>query len=98
MSLPVDAFYPELRPVIEYHERQHSERVSFFDDRLTVSGVARREQRRRYDDYRRILLPEPGYDFAIFDHSEFAHTKRRRLLRTNRDRDIIAARLLGSKS
>lgn len=35
--LPVDGFYPELRLVVEYHERQHKERVGFFDDKPTVS-------------------------------------------------------------
>jgi hypothetical protein len=88
--LPVDAFYPELSLVIEYHERQHSERVRFFDDRLTVSGVARGEQRRRYDGYRRTLLPENGYALLIFDYSEFLCTGARRLLRTDENRESIA--------
>ena len=60
-SLPVDAYYADLRLVVEYHERQHTERVALFDDKNTVSGVPRGEQRRRYDDYRRTLLPEHGY-------------------------------------
>ncbi len=96
-KLPVDAFYPNLELVIEYHERQHSERVPFFDkdDRLTVSGVPRGEQRRRYDDYRRTLLPQHGYTLLIFNYSEFEHNNARRLLRIDRDRDrrIIATRL-----
>ncbi len=91
--LPVDAFYPELGLVIEYHERQHSERVRFFDDRQTVSGVGRGEQRVRYDDYRRTLLPQHGCTLVIFDYSEFGHTGAGRLLRTDRDLEIIAARL-----
>src|SRR5258708_19811991 len=33
--LAVDAFYPELKLVIEYHERQHSEAVKFFHRRIT---------------------------------------------------------------
>lgn len=32
--LPVDAYYAELNLVVEYHERQHSEPVSFFDRRI----------------------------------------------------------------
>jgi hypothetical protein len=91
--LPVDAFYPELGLVIEYHERQHSERVRFFDDHPTVSGVPRGEQRRRYDDYRRTLLPLHGCGLVVFDYSEFGHTRAGRLLRTDRDRAIITARL-----
>jgi hypothetical protein len=92
-QLPVDAFYRDLGLVIEYHERQHTQRVRFFDDRLTVSGVARGEQRRRYDAYRRTLLPQHGYTLVVFDYSEFGHTGAGRLLRTDRDREIIAARL-----
>lgn len=91
--LPVDAFYPDLGLVIEYHERQHSGRVRFFDDRPTISGVPRGEQRRRYDDYRRTLLPLHGCALVVFDYSEFGHTSAGRLLRTERDREIITARL-----
>lgn len=91
--LPVDAFYPDLGLVIEYHERQHSERMRFFDDRLTVSEVGRGEQRRRYDDHRRTLLPQHGCTLVIFDYSEFGHTGAGRLQRTDRDRKIVAARL-----
>lgn len=92
-SLPVDAYYADLRLVVEYHERQHTERVALFDDKNTVSGVPRGEQRRRYDDYRRTLLPKHGYGLVIFDYTEFDHTRGGRLMRNGRDRDIVAARL-----
>ncbi len=61
-KLPVDAYYPALDLVIEYHERQHTEAVDFFDkpDKLTVSGVSRGEQRKLYDQRRRDVLPENG--------------------------------------
>ena len=44
--------------MIEYCERQHTEAVAFFDhnERLTVSGVTRGEQRKIYDQRRRDLL------------------------------------------
>ena len=93
-SLPVDAYYPDLRLVIEYHERQHTQRVALFDDRTTVSGIPRGEQRRRYDDYRRTLLPKHGYELLIFDYAEFDHTRAGRLARNSRDREIVIARLL----
>ncbi|MFZ5783326.1 MAG: hypothetical protein ACOY4R_24255 [Pseudomonadota bacterium] len=67
--------------------------MRFFDDRPTVSGVSRGEQRRRYDDYRRTLLPLHGCALVVFDYSEFEHTSAGRLLRTERDREIITARL-----
>lgn len=91
--LPVDAYYHDLRLVIEYHERQHTQRVELFDDRLTVSGVPRGEQRRRYDEYRRTLLPKHGYGLVIFDYSEFDHSSGGRLVRSGRDREIVTARL-----
>jgi hypothetical protein len=91
--LPVDAYYPDLRLVIEYHEPQHTQRVALFDDRVTVSGVPRGEQRRRYDDYRRTLLPKHGYGLVIFDYADFDHTRGGRLVRNGRDREVVTARL-----
>jgi len=91
--LPVDAFYPECRLVIEFHEIQHSQAVPHFDKRQAVSGLSRGEQRRRYDERRRSLLPEHGINIVIFDYSEFEHTPAGRLLRTSRDRDVIEQRL-----
>lgn len=91
--LPVDAFYPTRKLVIEFHEIQHSQPVAHFDKRQTVSGGSRAEQRRRYDEVRRKVLPQHGIDIVIFDYSEFEHTKAGRLRRTSRDRQIIAERL-----
>jgi len=53
-KLPVDAYYEELKLVVEYRERQHTESVPLFDKRLTCSGCAREEQRRRYDQRRQV--------------------------------------------
>ncbi len=57
--LPVDAFYESQKLVVEYMERQHAESVPFFDRRLTVSGISRGEQRKRYDE-RRIATCSPN--------------------------------------
>jgi hypothetical protein len=38
--LPVDGFYPTLNLGVEYHERQHPERVGFFDDKPTSGRAA----------------------------------------------------------
>jgi len=91
-TLPVDAFYPTLKLVVEYHERQHTERVGFFDDKLTVSGVPRGEQRRRYDELRKVQLPQNGYVLVIFDYSDFAHDGAKRLLRNVEDKEIVRQR------
>jgi hypothetical protein len=79
--LPVDAYYPTLRLVIEYHERQHSEPVAIMDRRHTVSGCSRREQRRLYDERRCKLLPLNGITLIILDYTMFDPNSRKRLNR-----------------
>ena len=71
--LPVDAYYPKLKLVVEYHERQHTEAVDFFDkpDKLTVSGVPRGEQRKKYDQRRRDVLPKHGLVLVELSVTDF---------------------------
>jgi len=85
--LPCDIYYPELNLVIEYNEKQHTEQVKHFDkpDKLTVSGVHRGEQRRRYDERRRKVLPEHGIKVVDFSYFDFEHTGSRRLKRNRLD-------------
>lgn len=80
-QLPVDAYYPALCLAVEYRERQHTESVPFMDRRLTVSGCSRGEQRRRYDERRRVVLPQHGIRLVELDYSMFAHDGRKRLRR-----------------
>lgn len=87
VKLPVDAYYPNINLVIEYYERQHTEAVPHFDKRMTVSGMSRGEQRKRYDERRRIELPKKGVKLVIFDFSEFEHYSNKRLVR-NKFEDI----------
>ena len=91
--LPVDGFYPALGLVVEYHERQHRERVGVFDDKPTVSGVPRGEQRRMYDERRADLLPRHGYSLVVLNVDEFAHDRAKRLLRTPQDQAVVSRRL-----
>lgn len=91
--LPVDGYYPALGLVVEYHERQHRERVGFFDDKPTVSGVPRGEQRRRYDERRADWLPKHGYRLIVLEVGEFAHDRTKRLLRTPEDQAVVSRRL-----
>ncbi|VXC15645.1 hypothetical protein [Maribacter litoralis] len=93
-KLPVDVYYHSLNLVIEYYERQHSEAVPHFDKRMTVSGMSRGEQRKLYDERRRIELPKNGIQLVIFDYSEFAHTTGKRLLRQKKnDLAVIGKKL-----
>ena len=94
VRLPVDAFYPASNLVIEYHERQHTEEVKFFDKRVTKSGITRGEQRKRYDEKRRVELPKHGLHLIELDYSEFGHNLNKKLLRDRQvDTEIIAKKV-----
>lgn len=88
-KLPVDAYYASKNLVIEFHERQHTEAVSHFDkpNKMTVSGVHRGEQRAKYEQLRRDLLPEHGIQLIELDYSLFQVTSQKKLLR-NKKNDI----------
>lgn len=79
---------PKLKLVIEYHERKHSEGFKFFDKRITSSGIGRGEQRKLYDERRKIEIPYNGLDLLKFTYSEFTHTSSKRLIR-NKSLDTI---------
>lgn len=91
-KLPVDAFYKELNLVVEYHEKQHSEKVPFFDKKDTVSGVSRGEQRARYDKRRQECLSANEYFLVVIRCCDFGNARR---IDRNHDKDIeIVKRIL----
>lgn len=93
-TLPVDAYYPAHRVVVEYRERQHDEPVAFFDRRDTVSGVGRREQRRLYDLRREQEIPAHGLGLVIVKPSDLAADRRLRLRRDiDHDHAVLVERL-----
>lgn len=94
-ALPVDAYYPDHRLVVEYRERQHDEPVAHFDkpDVLTVSGVHRGEQRRIYDRRRDELIPSHGLRLVVIRSGDLASNKRGRLTR-DRTGDLAALRAM----
>lgn len=72
VTLPVDAYYPDLKLVLEFREGQHyGERFAFRDSRITATGETRKEQRQKYDKRREEVLPANGvklliiYDYEI---------------------------------
>jgi hypothetical protein len=89
--LPVDAYYPDHRIVVEYRERQHTESIPFMDRRMTVSGVDRGTQRAIYDQRRRDLLPQHGIELVELSYTDFAHGDDKRLLR-RREEDLAVVR------
>lgn len=93
-KLLVDAYYPRLKLVVEYREKQHTEEVKLFDRKWTRSGMTRDKQRARYDQLRWEVLPTHGITSIEIDYSELPHRKAdRKLLRTDGDRAILEARL-----
>ncbi len=97
VRLPVDAYYPALKLVVEYHERQHIEPSPFFDKRIAANGLSRGEQRKSYDLRRHEILPANGITLIVLGFHEFEHNGQKRLRRVDRDRDrqIIRSRLAG---
>src|SRR5690606_22533297 len=89
MRLAVDGYYPELRLVVEYHERQHFEAVVLFDKPDTAIGMPRSEQRALYDQRRRDELPKHGIVLVELSVREFAHSKQLRLNRLAEDKAVI---------
>jgi hypothetical protein len=95
VKLPVDAFYRVAGIVVEYRERQHDEPVGHFDkpDEITVSGVHRGEQRRRYDERREELIPQHGLRLVVVRPSDLDSNRAGRL-RKSRTGDLAALRAL----
>jgi len=92
--LPVDGLYRDRKLVIEYHERQHTESVPFFDRKLTVSGMTRGEQRRIYDQRRRDKLPENGYRLVEIRLADLEPNGRRKLTRDSDRHSEVIRRML----
>jgi hypothetical protein len=92
--LPVDAYYPELNLVIEYHERQHDEAIKFFDkpERLTCSGVPRGKQRELYDQRRREFLRAKGIRLIELKVGLFQHNAHKRLKRNLPEDETVVRR------
>lgn len=89
-KLPVDAYYPSKNIVVEYREKQHSEAVPLFDNKATVSGVSRGEQRKRYDQRRREVLPQYGIKLVEIPYSSFKVDSRKKIIRNKReDIDVV---------
>lgn len=93
--LPVDAFYSDHSLVVEYRERQHDEPIAHFDkpEVMTVSGVHRGKQRRRYDERREQQIPRHHLWLVVVKPSDLSLDRRGRLLR-ERSRDLGALRAL----
>ena len=92
-QLPIDAYWPSLPLVVEYAGRQHSESVKVFDQRDTVSGVPRGQQRRIYDQRRVDLVPVNDLTLIVVQAVAFS-LKRMKIVRDpERDIEVLRNRL-----
>lgn len=82
-GLPVDAYRPGHRLVVEYRELQHDQPMPHFDkpDKLTVSGVHRGEQRALYDTRRDTEIPAQGLRLVVIRPADLDADGRGRLRR-----------------
>ncbi|EMQ98445.1 hypothetical protein ADIAG_02466 [Paeniglutamicibacter gangotriensis Lz1y] len=87
--LPVDGYWEKLRLVVEYHEKQHSEPVPFFDNKVTASGLLRGEQRKIHDQRKADLIPAQGLSLLVIDYRAFEHRKGKIVRVPNQDRLVI---------
>ena len=90
-KLPVDAYYEGLNLVVEYYERQHTESVKLFDNKMTKSGVPRSVQRRIYDERRKAVLPQHGIQVTVISFHDFGKSKR---LKRNKESDLDVVKKL----
>lgn len=88
--LPVDGYWPALRLVVEFQEKQHTEPVPLFDRRATVSGVPRGEQRRLYDQWKAETLPQHG--IRVVGIHKFEFTSRADKIVRDHERDLLVIR------
>lgn len=91
-KLPVDVYYPYLSLVVEFKEVQHSKSVKHFDkpDKLTISGVHRGEQRKKYDALRVTELPKHGIQLIEISYEVFDCGRNNRIIRNiEKDRQVL---------
>ena len=84
-KLPVDSYFPQLNLIIEYHEKQHMERVRIMDNRMTISGVPRGEQRKIYDLRKQEWAQVNNIRYLIITYKQLKHRKSGKLFRHPED-------------
>ena len=83
--LPVDAFYENLSMVIEFYEKEDA--TSLEEERNTISGMKRSEQRKRYAQRKIKVLEEKKIHLMEIGYDEFECDEANKLIR-NKEADI----------
>ncbi|MER6649822.1 hypothetical protein ABT248_04665 [Streptomyces sp. NPDC000971] len=99
-KLPVDAYWPGHRLVVEYRELQHDRPTPHFDkpEKMTISGVHRGVQRALYDARRDAEIPAHGLRLVVIRPADLDGNNSGRL-RRNQEADLTVLRkLLARKS
>jgi hypothetical protein len=92
--LPVDAYYPKLKMVIELFEKE--DETSLEESKKTVSGVKRSEQRKKYAERKREVLKEKEIHLMEMDYDEFECDGAGKLIRNKEaDTDLLKEILKG---
>ena len=92
-KLRVDVYYDELKLVIEYRERQHTESVSFWN-KLKPQGYTRDEQRKIYDQRRRDVLPQYNIRLIELDYTDFKIKSKKLVRDKERDEEVLRTKLI----
>ena len=89
-KLPVNAYYEELKLVIEYKESQQVGSIENEDgvEFKTVSGLSRIEQRKIYDQRRATGLPKHGMKLIEIPYSVFDCDSNHKIIR-NAESDLL---------
>ena len=92
-KLCVDVYYDELKLVIEYHEKQHTESIPFWN-KLTPQGYTRDEQREIYDQRRREVLPQNNIRLIELDYTDFKEKNKKLVRDKEYDEKILRTKLI----
>lgn len=92
-TLPVDAYYKEHNLVVEFWEKQHNK--GGHSGRMTISGIPRDEQRKRYDLRRKNYCKQHDLTLVVITIEDgFSLDSRKRIVRNQTSDCEIIRKLL----
>ncbi len=92
-KLPVDAYFPNRKLIVEYRERQHYKSTPIMDNRMTISGVPRGMQRKLYDCRKEDWAKKNNYNFLAISYENLFHNRNGRLKR-DKEKDLLILELM----
>lgn len=98
-ELPIDAYYFDLNLVIEYAEMQqisNSDTILSNQEKMTISGVTRAEQRKIYKRRKKEVLRKKEINLIEIKYSDFECDNQNKLIR-NKEKDLKVLKKLLKK-